>query len=237
MKHLSFSIMLLIPAALLAQGSASTPAGFPWHNETLRYSVNWPSGLSLGEASMSAVHGDGGWKFDVSLDAGVPGFALKDKLHSATEGNDLCSLQLDRDLSHGAKKVREKTTFDQKNRSAVRTTVFPENGGKTDLDVSSCARDALAFVYFARREMGQGRVAPAQKLYLGSAYNVRMEYTGPVTIKSGDKPAVTDKVVVSAKGPQSNVNFEIYFARDAARTPLSVKIPVAVGMLSLDLMR
>src|SRR5262249_8997007 len=162
------SVLLLIPAILFAQGSASTqaastPPGFPWHNETLRYSVNWPSGLSLGEASMSATKGEGGWKFDVSLDAGVPGFAIKDKFRSGTEG-DLCSVNLERDISHGAKKVREKTAFDQKKGTANRATVFPENGGKSDFDISSCARDALAFVYYARREMGQGRVASPQKV-------------------------------------------------------------------------
>jgi hypothetical protein len=29
--------------------AADSPTGFPFQNETLRYSINWPSGLSLGE--------------------------------------------------------------------------------------------------------------------------------------------------------------------------------------------
>ena len=32
-----------------------TPTGFPFTNETLNYTVNWPSGLSLGEAHMTAT--------------------------------------------------------------------------------------------------------------------------------------------------------------------------------------
>ena len=236
MKHLSFSALFFTPILLFGQTPPAHPSGFPWQNETLRYSVNWPSGLSLGEGSMSARHTEAGWTFDVSLDAGVPGFTIKDKFRSITEG-DLCSTQIERDLSQGTKKVREKTTFDQKKGTAHRATTLPENGGTTDFDITSCARDALAFVYYLRREMGQGRVPSAQKVYFGSAYNVRMEYTGAVNIKSGDQQAVTDKLVVSVKGPKSDTSLEIYFARDPARTPLSVKIPVAVGTLSLELVR
>ena len=48
---------------------------------------------------------------------------------------------------------------------------------------------------------------------------------------------MTDRVVVFGKGPKSDFTFEILFARDAARTPLSIKIPVTVGTLSLELVR
>ena len=58
-----------------------------------------------------------------------------------------------------------------------------------------------------------------------------------MTISSGDKQVVTDHVVTYVKGPKSDFSFEIFFARDAARTPLSVRIPLAVGTLSLELVR
>jgi hypothetical protein len=190
----------------------------------------------LGEATMTAHRAENQWSFDVAVDAGVPGFTIRDKYRSMTEG-DLCSNLLERDINHGAKKVREKTSFDQKKGTAKRATVLPENGGESSFDIPSCARDALAFAYFARREMGQGRVAPAQKVFFGSAYSVRIEYTGAMNINVGDKPAVTDHVVVSCKGPKADFSFEVFFARDAARTPLSIKIPVAVGTLTLDLVR
>ena len=110
-------------------------------------------------------------------------------------------------------------------------------GGKTDFDISTCARDALAFEYFARKELGQGRVPPANKVYFGPGYQVRMEYTGSMNITIGNKPAVTDHLNVSVKGPVSNFTFEAFYARDAARTPLLIKIPVAVGTISLELVR
>jgi hypothetical protein len=83
--------------------------------------------------------------------------------------------------------------------------------------------------------MGQGRVPPAQQILFGGLYDIRLVYTGPQTIPVNQKPVVTDKVMGTVKGPTSNVDFEMYFARDPARTPLLVKIPFAVGSFSLEL--
>jgi hypothetical protein len=231
MKQFRFPITIFA-TALFCFGAASAQTGFPFQNESLRYNINYPSGLSLGDATMTASKGASGWNFEVTLDAGVPGFAIRDKYRSSTEG-DLCSTQLERETSHGSKKTREKTAFDQKKGTARRTTTLPENGGFTDFDIAACAKDALAFVYLARREMGQGRVAPPDKVFFGSAYTVRMEYTGAMNVGT----VVTDRVVVSGKGPKADFTFEIFFARDAARTPFQIKIPVAIGTLSLDLVR
>ncbi|HYW41315.1 MAG TPA: DUF3108 domain-containing protein [Bryobacteraceae bacterium] len=223
-------------AVLLFSAAAAAQTGFPFTDETLHYSINWPSGLSLGDATFTAHKTASGWSFDATADAGVPGFSISDKFHSSATAVP-CSLELTRDLSHGKKKTREKTTFDQEKGSAHRVTTLPQDGGVTDLTTHTCARDALAFVYFARREMGQGRVAPAEQVYLGAAYSVRLEYTGAMTITADGKPAVTDHVNASVKGPQSNVTFEIFFARDAARTPLLVRVPLALGTISVELVR
>jgi hypothetical protein len=231
----------------LAAGSFGQPAqkaapaapkltGFPFQDETLRYSIRWPSSLSLGEALFSAAHGVQGWTFDVSLDAGVPGFAIKDSVQSRVT-DALCSLELDRNFSHGPRKTHEKTTFDQRNREAKRVTVLPLNGGRSDFSIPSCAKDALAFVYYMRQEMGQGRVAPAQQVFLGGGYSVSLQYTGEVTIKSGAQQAVTDRVVASVKGPRSDNTAEIFFARDPARTPLLIRIPISMGTISVELVR
>ena len=46
---------------------------------------------------------------------------------------------------------------------------------------------------------------------------------------------MTDHVTVSLKGPKSDTAVEVFFARDAARTPLAIRIPVQMGKLSLEL--
>jgi hypothetical protein len=225
------AVCLLFPVApIFAQ------AGFPFHDESLRYSINWPSGLSLGEASFSAHHTATGWSFDATLSAGIPGFSISDKYQSSSTA-DLCSLNLERTINHGGKKTREKTTFDQQKGTAHRVTVLPQDGGQSDFDLRACARDALSFIYFARREMGQGRVAPAEQIYLGPAYSARMEYTGAMNVPVADKPTVTDHVLVYLKGPKADFNFEIFFARDAARTPLLIRVPLSMGTFSMELVR
>jgi Protein of unknown function (DUF3108) len=222
--------------ALALAPAAVAQTGFPFQDESLHYNVNWPSGLSLGEATFTAHHTAGAWELAMTLDAGVPGFAVADKIRSSAT-DDLCSLELERDISHGARQTRETTTFDQKKGEATRTTVFPLGGGTSTFSFAGCPRDAMAFLYFARRELGQGRVAPPQQVFFGSAYSVRMDYTGAQTITASDKPSVTDHLVVNVKGPKSSFSLEVFFARDAARTPLLIRVPLSEGTFSMELVR
>src|ERR1700730_17791487 len=73
-------------------------------NETLRYSVNWPSGVSLGEAMLSAssaseASGPGRMHFQFELDAGLPGFVVSDRFRSAAAGS-FCSAEFQKTTSH-----------------------------------------------------------------------------------------------------------------------------------------
>ncbi len=238
------SFCRILPLVVLAMACAPLlPAadqltGFPFQNETLRYRVIWPGGGSLGDVTMTAHKAsEGGWDFGMSTTVGVPVVPISDQYKSSASGVDLCSSTLRREISHGNKKVVEKTEFDQKNTRAQRQTVVPAGGGKSEFDIPSCGRDALTFQYFARREMGQGRVPPAGKVFFGSGYQVKMDYTGAQDVPVKGKPVVTDHVNVGVKGPASDFSFEIFYARDAARTPLLIKIPVSVGTVSLELVR
>jgi hypothetical protein len=203
--------------------------------ETLHYSINWPSGLSLGEATLSAVHaGDknGPWDFTFDIDASVPGFAVRDH-YKSTSTADFCSVILEKNFVHGKHKNEEKVTFDQREHTATRET--QNGGGKADISVASCARDALTFIQFARHELAQGRLAPQQQVVFGSIYNVRIEYTGAQTIKLGDKKMDADRILASIKGPSSDVTVEIFFSRDPARVPLMAKVPLSLGVFSVEL--
>ena len=51
------------------------------------------------------------------------------------------------------------------------------------------------------------------------------------------KQVQSDEVTCTVKGPASEFKFDMYFARDAARTPLLVKVPLAMGKFSMELIR
>jgi len=206
----------------------------PVSAESLRYSINWASGLSLGEAALRADKGKEAWDFEVTMDASIPGFALRDRYHSGAT-LDLCSLQLEKSFTHGTRKADEKITFDQQNHTASRET--QNGGGKSDVSISSCAKDALTFLQFARSELAQGRLPPQQQVVFGAIYNVRIEYTGAQRIKVGDLAADADRILATIKGPTTDLTVEIFFARDAVRTPLLARIPLALGTFTVELIR
>ena len=209
--------------------------------ESLRYSINWPSGLSLGEASLDtsrtrdqgAPKGPESWSFSLDIDASVPGFAVRDHYQSSA-GPDLCGKQLEKKFVHGSHKSEERITFDQSNNTATRET---QGGGKSDISLSQCGRDALTFLQFARRELAQGRLAPQQQVVFGAVYQVRVEFTGAQAIKVGEKRIDADRIVATIKGPSTDLTVEVFFSRDAARTPVLAKIPLALGAFTVELAR
>jgi len=225
MKHLAVCLIL----TSLAGTAAEVP---PMHGETLQYSINWPSGLSLGEGKMSASRNESGqWSFQLLFDASVPGFAVIDKYTSLTSA-DQCSLSFEKDLQHGSRKTREILTFE--NGKAIRKTV---DGGSSEREVAACARDALAFLFHVRRELAQGRIPSAQEVHYGAAYRVRLEYKGTQKVKVGEALEDADRLIAHVKGPASDLPLEFYIGKDAARTPLMVKVPIALATFSVELVR
>jgi hypothetical protein len=228
----------MLLAATLAISAA--PAGGPvFENEQLRYNINWPSGLSLGEAqlraSMSKPTPDapGRLHLEFTLDAGIPGFTVSDQYRSEAS-LDFCSSEFQRTAKHGPKKTDEKTTFDQQNGTASRETA---DGGKSELKVSTCGKDALAFLYYVRQELSQGRMPPQQAVYFGAPYDIRLEFMGTQRIPLGEAQVEADRVTASVKGPSSEINFEVFFLKDRGRTPVLVRVPLALGKFSMELVR
>lgn len=227
---------VLFFAALALAAPATAPS---FENEQLRYSINWPSGLSLGEAELSGSNtkseadAKAGLHLQFDLDAGIPGFAVNDKYRSDASA-EFCSAEFQRTSTHGQKKTDEKTTFNAHEGTASRET---KGGGKSELKTSQCPRDALAYLYFARRELSQGRIPAPQTVFFGAPYDVRLEFGGSQIIRIGDKPVDADRVTASVKGPTSSISFEIFFLKDRVRTPALVRVPLAMGTFSMELVR
>ena len=232
MRRAAFAILVtVIPAA--------AQTGFPFTDESLNYTITWPSGLSLGEGRLTAARSKPSkglpdrWEFQLALDAAAPGYAVADR-YRAVASTDFCSCELEKNTSHGSRKSTERTTFDSSRGVAARTT---KGGGTSETPVAQCARDALTFVYYARGELSQGRVPPGETVLFGSSYQVRLEYTGPQSVMVSGTKAEADRVTARVKGPASDTSLEIYYARDPARTPLVVRVPLSLGTLSMELVR
>ncbi len=224
--------------ALASQGKAAaappTLTGFPFTDENLTYSIAWPTGASLGNVHLKAAKAASTWRFELAIDASIPGFDVKDTYLSHANA-DFCSADFSKEFVHGPRKGGEKETIDRSHASVTRVTT--NGGGKSEFSVPDCTKDALTLLFYARREMGQGRVPPAQQILFGGIYESSLQYVGPETVQIGGKPALTDKIVCDLKGPSSSLRFELYFARDAARTPLLVTVPLALGKFSMELVR
>ena len=225
---------LLLVAALAMAAPTAAPV---LENEQLHYNINWPSGLSLGEAQLSASSSKSGedpspiLHFSFDIDAGIPGFTVTDRYRSLAV-DDFCSTEFRRTSKHGAKSTDEKMTFDAHEGKVTRETV---GGGKTVTDAPSCAKDALTFLYYVRHELSQGRIPPSQTIFFGPQYEVHLEFAGTQTIRIADKPVQADRMTASVKGPVAGISFEIFFLKDRARTPALVQVPLSLGTFSMEL--
>lgn len=206
--------------------------------ETLHYTINWASGLSLGEAALTSTppaseSGESARQYSLMLDASLPGYMIRDEYASQAAAN-FCSIKLEKNVSRGARKSGEVVSFDQ---SAGRVTRQTKNGGgKSEYAVQACAKDALSYLAFLRQELSQGRLAPQQPVILGAAYDVEVVYTGSEPIQVGERRVEADRVQIKIQGPASQHTVEVYFDRDASRTPLLARIPLALGSFTVELL-
>ena len=208
----------------------SLAAALP-NSEHLRYQINWPSGISLGEGQLKTVEADGQWKLELVLEGSIPGFQMIDRFH-ATLNSKFCTTQFERDSLHGTRKSKEKTTFDLAAAKANRQT---EGGGSSEISIGPCPRDALGFLFFARQELIAGRLPAALAIYAGATYQLRMELLGARTVAIGGAPMQADCYRISVKGDASDATFEVLFAKDEARTPVLVRVPFVLGTFTMEL--
>ena len=200
--------------------------------ESTRYQVSWPSGISLGEGQLQATKDGDQWKFTLKLEAAIPGFKVEDTFHSTVDGK-LCSLQLVKESTHGARKTKETSTF----AATTGTRVTSGGGGKSEFPVPACAHDALGFLFVVRDELAQGKVPAPRQIFFGAAYDVRLRLVGSERVIVGEVPTETDHFKIAVKGPSSRFEFDAYFAKDEGRTLAMVRIPFAMGSFALEWVR
>jgi hypothetical protein len=215
---------------LLGLGAIAADSTLP--NEVLRYSVNWPTGVSLGEAQLSASSSPGHMHFQFDVDAGAPAFTVSDRFNSDASGS-FCSSQFEKAISHGSKKFNEKETFDSKTGAITRGS----GDGASELNASACGKDALTFLYFLRQELSQGRVPAQETVYFGAPYEVRLSSAGTENIKIGSASVDAERITAAISGPSSSLSVELLFLKDPGRTLAVVRVPLTLGTFSMQLVK
>jgi hypothetical protein len=103
--------------------------------------------------------------------------------------------------------------------------------------INACAKDALTFLQFVRRELVAGRLPQAQPVYYGGAYQTRVQYAGTTRVVAGGQTVEADRLTANIKGPATEMTVDLLFARDETRTPIRAVIPVAVGNFTVEFSR
>jgi hypothetical protein len=229
-------IGVLMAAAVAAEKKPASLSAPPV-DEELNYSINWPTGLSLGEARLRTLRvkteASERWETEFTLDASIPGFAILEKSRSSSDP-EFCSAEMEKSYTHGKRKAEEKTTFDQHAKTATRET---KGGGKSDVSLQNCAKDALAYLDYVRHELSQGHLPPQQTVYFGAPYRISLQFGGTQQLKIGDSKVEADRLLATLKGEKTDISFELFFSKDAARTPLLVKVPLQLATFSMELIR
>ena len=198
--------------------------------ETLRYSINWPTGLSLGEAEITARPKASAVEYEFRLDASLPGFPISD-VYRSVASPEFCTLEFEKRFTHGNRKAAETTTVS--GTTAVRQS---EKGGKSEMAVSECAKDALAFVYWLRAELQKGRLPAPQTILFGAQYKLSLKFGATQKILVNDRPYEADRIEATVKGPASETQFELFLGRDPSRKLLMARVPFTMGRFSMELL-
>jgi len=245
LKYTFPTLLVAVSCALAATPPASVPsAPAAPAAEQLHYVINWPSGLGLGEASLTfrsapaTADRPARVEGDLKIDASVPGFQVADHYQS-TAGANFCSASFDKVMNHGTHRANESLQFDQQHGTVVRESLAaaPIRVPISAVRTSSCAKDALTYVAYVRQELADGRLPAQQTVYFGAAYQIKLNYRGAETVQVSGAPVAADHVDVQVHGPGSDVNFTAFFARDAARTPVLFRVPLQNGIFSMELQK
>lgn len=232
-KHASLPL-LVISFVLLPTPPLAQDVQFPFpDDEKLAYSIAWPSGLSVGEGAFRARRMESGWRFEMTLRASLPNIEIDDVFLSRTD-TKLCSSEFEKHIRHGHKRAHESLRFGRL--TLERTNLDSDQGGQPSVvPIPTCAQDALAFVYFLRRDLAAGRIPSARDIFFGAGYRVRLGYARTRWLTWNAERRLADEIRVNVRGPASQHSFSVYFGRDKARTPLLVRAEFDTGPFVMQL--
>ncbi|MCX6592637.1 MAG: DUF3108 domain-containing protein [Acidobacteria bacterium] len=72
-------------------------------------------------------------------------------------------------------------------------------------------------------------------ILFGAPYQISVQFSGTEEVRVNDQRIPTDRLEARLKGPASQSKFELFFARDAARRLVKVRVPLPLGSFSMEL--
>ncbi len=142
-------------------------------------------------------------------------------------------------LTHGGKRTDDKTTFDQKAGTRDAYDAVPEPAAAAPISTSQPARATRwpSPITRASNWARAGCRTPQQSVLRVGVFGDAWSTPGAENITFGREDRDNRPRARAVKGPKADFQFDIFFARDAARTPLSIRIPLPLGIFTLDLVR
>ncbi len=198
-----------------------------WADENINYSVKWPGG---------ATHGRGQFKTDTaaanmafSVDASIGGtFATPDvpaKGSFQSARNNGCTTLLSKRYEVGFRKSSETTTV-----NGTTGTRQSTPGGSSTFTTAACPVDVLAYIEVFRKALSAGQKPTSATVLFGATYQLAITYPTPT---NGN----VDTAHFVVTGPKSTTTVEIDFQKDATRTPVTIRVPMTVGTVALEIVR
>ncbi len=199
--------------------------------ETLRYRLQWPSGITLGEATLRVSPAGKELRLELTVEAGLPQYTLRDTFSAVASLDDLCSIQFHQKIAEGERQREESIEFDPATRQATHT----RGNQTTTMAVPQCARDPLTFLYYFRRELAAGRRVASGAVQLGTSIAVQIApgVPEPVRVSGQTKPA--DHYVVTYSGTRGSKTFHLWLSPDAARAPVRIRAPFPLAEFAAEL--
>ena len=227
-------LLLGCPLSLEAQSASSS-----WpplvSGEKLTFNLIWPSGISLGEATLTAARAGAEIHLEASVVADLPQYHAGYTFTSVADDR-LCSLRFRETLREGRNTRETLYEFDQTKHTVRRT----KNGQTTENAVPDCARDPLALLYHFRQQLASrqvpiGTAEATGAFYLGEDYVARYEAVTPEAVKLGSKSWEGDRFMIRVQGSDGERSFEIWIRPEPSRAPVAVRVQFSLGTLSAEL--
>ena len=221
-------LLILFPAASEAQK-------YPWpEGELLTFDIYWPSGVALGEATLTAKSVKDVLFFAASVEVALPQGRILYKFSSSADAA-LCSREFRQSVQRSGKFWEEISKFD-----ALSSKVQVSRDGHTrEFSAGKCERDPLTYLYYLRTRAVAGPRPASDTLLLTGPLKLQLSAHTGENVKINRTERHGDRYVIhyppSARSGVSAGPFELWLDGTIKQTPIAVRLPLPLATFSAEL--